>query len=350
MAEADPHAFVGRGGLKLLHALQSFGVSPEGLSCADLGCNVGGFTDCLLVHGARLVYAVDTAYGTLAWTLRQDPRVVVLERTNALHVQPPERVGLVVIDLGWTVQARAIPAALPWLKPQGRIITLIKPHYEALGGERSGLSRGVLDDSTAEQVARREPELVCLGGDLIERRPEQVLLLGKALSLLQPPLGIFAVPGNHEYDVDSDLVLWRHTLEEHGVEILINQGRRLMHNDESLWLAGVDDLSLGRPDLACALRGAAEDEPILLLSHHPDFFYEASRAGVDLTLSGHTHGGQITFFGRTPLRHTQLGYWRGTFSEDGAQLYVGRGVGTTKLPLRLNTPGEVAMIRLLTED
>lgn len=201
-----------------------------------------------------------------------------------------------------------------------------------------------------EQVARREPELVCLGGDLIERRPEQVLLLGKALSLLQPPLGIFAVPGNHEYDVDSDLVLWRHTLEEHGVEILINQGRRLMHNDESLWLAGVDDLSLGRPDLACALRGAAEDEPILLLSHHPDFFYEASRAGVDLTLSGHTHGGQITFFGRTPLRHTQLGYWRGTFSEDGAQLYVGRGVGTTKLPLRLNAPGEVAMIRLLTED
>ena len=201
-----------------------------------------------------------------------------------------------------------------------------------------------------ERVARQEPELVCLGGDLIERRPEQVLLLGKALSLLQPPLGVFAVPGNHEYDVESDLALWRHTLEAHGVEILINQGRRLIHNDESLWLAGVDDLSLGRPDLACALRGAAEDEPILLLSHHPDFFYEASQAGVDLTLSGHTHGGQITFFGRTPLHHTQLGYWRGTFSEDGAQLYVGRGVGTTKLPLRLNTPGEVPLIRLLTED
>ena len=155
MTEADPHAFVGRGGLKLLHALQSFGVSPEGLACADLGCNVGGFTHCLLVHGARLVYAVDTGYGTLAWTLRHDPRVVVLERTNALHVQPPERVGLVVIDLGWTVQARAIPAALAWLRPQGRIITLIKPHYEALGGERSGLSRGVLDESTAQQVARR---------------------------------------------------------------------------------------------------------------------------------------------------------------------------------------------------
>ena len=201
-----------------------------------------------------------------------------------------------------------------------------------------------------ERVARHEPELICLGGDLIERRPEQVLLLGKALSLLQPPLGVFAVPGNHEYDVEPDLALWRSTLEEHGVEILINQGRRLMHNGESLWLAGVDDLSLGRPNLPDALRGVSEDEPILLLSHHPDFFHEASYVGVDLTLSGHTHGGQITFFERTPLKHTLLGYWRGVFEEDGAQLYVGRGAGTTKLPLRLNASGEVPLIRLLTAD
>ena len=78
------------------------------------------------------------------------------------------------------------------------------------------------------------------------------------------------MPGNHEYDVEPDLALWRSTLEEHGVEILINQGRRLMHNGESLWLAGVDDLSLGRPNLPEALRGVSEDEPILLLSHHPD--------------------------------------------------------------------------------
>lgn len=155
MTEADPHSFVSRGGIKLLHALQSFGLSPEGLTCADFGCNVGGFTHCLLRHGATLVYAVDTAYGTLAWTLRQDPRVVVLERTNALHARPPERVDLVVIDLGWTVQAKVIPAALAWLKPDGRLITLIKPHYEAVGGERRRLTRGVLDESTADEVARR---------------------------------------------------------------------------------------------------------------------------------------------------------------------------------------------------
>ncbi len=201
-----------------------------------------------------------------------------------------------------------------------------------------------------ERVVRFEPDLVCLGGDLIEDRAEQILLLGKGLSLLQPPLGVFAVPGNHEYEVEPGLGLWRSTLEEHGVEILLNRGLRLRRNGESLWLAGVDDLSFGRSDLARALHGASEDEPILLLAHHPDLFHEASHVGVDVTLSGHTHGGQITFFGRTPLRHTLLGYWHGFFEEDGAQLYVGRGAGTTKLPLRLNAPGEVPLIRLLTAD
>jgi len=201
-----------------------------------------------------------------------------------------------------------------------------------------------------ERVARAEPDLVCLGGDLIEDRPEQILLLGKALSLLQPPLGIFAVPGNHEYDAEPGLMLWRSTLEEHGVEVLINRGQRVIRNGDSLWLAGVDDLSLGRPDLTQALRGAGEDEPVLLLSHHPDFFYESSHAGVDLTLSGHTHAGQITLFGRVPLQHTLLGYWCGLFEEEGARLYVGRGAGTTKLPLRVNAPAEVPLIRLLTRD
>ena len=201
-----------------------------------------------------------------------------------------------------------------------------------------------------ERVARYEPELVCLGGDLIEQYPEHVLLLGKALSLLQPSLGIFAVPGNHEYDAEPELGLWRSTLEQHGVEILINEGRRLTRGGESLWLAGVDDLTRGTPDLGAALAGAQEEEPVLLLSHHPDFFCESAYVGVDLTLSGHTHAGQITLFGRTPMRHTLLGYWRGWFEVDGAQLYVGSGAGTTRLPIRIHAPGEVPLIRLLTDE
>jgi 23S rRNA (cytidine1920-2'-O)/16S rRNA (cytidine1409-2'-O)-methyltransferase len=137
--------------LKLAHALREFGVDVRGLVCADLGASTGGFTDCLLQHGAAKVYAVDTAYGELAWKLRQDPRVVVIERSNALHVAPPERVDLVVADLGWTKQALLIPAALKWLKAGGsagaRIISLIKPHYEAGGGRG-----GVLSEEEAQRV------------------------------------------------------------------------------------------------------------------------------------------------------------------------------------------------------
>lgn len=155
----DP--YVSRGGLKLAHALREFNLDPAGLVCADFGCNVGGFTDCLLRHGARLVFALDTGYGALAWKLRNDPRVRVMERTNALHAQPPtdpaERPTLLVIDMAWTPQRRCLPAALAWLaeSPNARIVSLIKPHYETDPDEKHLLSRGVLDPLHAEPIARR---------------------------------------------------------------------------------------------------------------------------------------------------------------------------------------------------
>jgi 23S rRNA (cytidine1920-2'-O)/16S rRNA (cytidine1409-2'-O)-methyltransferase len=149
--------YVGRGGLKLEHALDAFAIDPSGLRCADLGCSTGGFTDCLLQRGASSVIAVDTGYGVLDYRLRQDARVTVLERSNALHVEPPAPVDLVVIDLGWTPQRLAIPAALRWLASEetGRIITLIKPHYEqsSEGGRRA--PRGVLAPEDAEDIASR---------------------------------------------------------------------------------------------------------------------------------------------------------------------------------------------------
>lgn len=154
---ADTHeptpepTFVSRGGLKLHHALTEFGLNITGLVCADLGCSTGGFTDCLLQHGALRVHSVDTAYGEFAWKLRNDPRVVLHERSNALHLDPAEPVDLVVIDLGWTPQRLALPAAAGWLKPEGRIITLVKPHYEA---DKSELGdKGVLDPVRAEAIA-----------------------------------------------------------------------------------------------------------------------------------------------------------------------------------------------------
>lgn len=201
-----------------------------------------------------------------------------------------------------------------------------------------------------ERIARAEPDLLVLGGDLIECRPEQALLLGKALSLVEPPLGKFSVPGNHDRGVERSLEIWTAVQQEHGVEILVNRGLRLRRGSESLWLAGVDDLTYGRPDLEAALDGVRSDEPILLLAHHPDFFHEAASVGVDLTLSGHTHGGQIAPFGWTPWHHSRLGYWRGHFEDAGAQLYVGRGIGTTGVPLRIQASPELPILRLRTRS
>jgi len=106
---------------------------------ADFGCNVGGFTDCLLREGARRVYAVDTGYGALAWKLRQDERVVVMERTNAMHVVLPEPADLIAIDVAWTRQRRILPNALRQVSRDGVILSLFKPQYEA---PRSLVRRG----------------------------------------------------------------------------------------------------------------------------------------------------------------------------------------------------------------
>ena len=178
-AVPEPNPYVSRGGLKMHAALAAFaplGMDARGLTCADFGCSTGGFTDCLLQHGAARVYAIDTAYGELAWRLRNDPRVTVMERTNCLHAPPPVEVAgaggvdLVVADAGWTVQRLLVPAALRWLTPAGRMITLVKPHYEKSAAERdaggrsaAGRSQGprggrgavVLDEREALEVTRR---------------------------------------------------------------------------------------------------------------------------------------------------------------------------------------------------
>ncbi len=187
--------FVGRGGEKLRHALDEFRLDVRGQTCADFGCNVGGFTDCLLQAGAGRVYAVDTGYGALAWTLRRDPRVVVMERTNALHAPPPDpaTIDLVAIDLGWTPQRHAIPAAVRWLhaRPAGRIVTLIKPHYEALPHEkRQLLHAGVLDEPDAQRIVDRVlADMPALG----------VRVLGTTVSPLRGGAGKGARPGNREW-------------------------------------------------------------------------------------------------------------------------------------------------------
>ncbi len=126
-----PVMFVSRAGQKLDHALTQFAIDVAGLVCADLGSNTGGFVDCLLQRNAAKVYAVDTGYGVLDYKLRRDPRVIVMERTNAMHVSLPEKAAFISIDVAWTKQKHILPAALRLLAPTGQLVTLIKPHYEA---------------------------------------------------------------------------------------------------------------------------------------------------------------------------------------------------------------------------
>lgn len=157
--------FVSRAGEKLAHALNAFHISPVGWICADLGANAGGFTDCLLQAGAAKVYSVERGYGVLDYRLRKDSRVVVMERTDALHVSLLEPVQLVVIDVGWTRQSRILPVARRLLEPAGHLISLIKPHYEASPDELTG---GVLPDELTEHVvAPLRESLTSLGLKLL---------------------------------------------------------------------------------------------------------------------------------------------------------------------------------------
>ncbi len=170
LAVAGPaHPYVSRGGLKLAHALESWPIEVSGRICLDVGASTGGFTDVLLRHGAARVYAIDVGYGQLAWKLRQDPRVVVLEKTNIRHLAP-ERLydgsrpaTLATIDVSFIGLAKVLPAVkelLTWQAAPGaaerrpaEIIALVKPQFEA-GRDKVGKKGVVRDPAVREEAVR----------------------------------------------------------------------------------------------------------------------------------------------------------------------------------------------------
>ncbi|HNQ73242.1 MAG TPA: TlyA family RNA methyltransferase [Verrucomicrobiota bacterium] len=151
LAVAARERFVSRGGEKLAHALEHFRVTVRGCRAIDLGAATGGFTDCLLQAGAARVYAVDVGHGQLAWTLRQDPRVVVMEKTNARHLTPAGMpapfapVDLVVIDCSFISLQKILPPAVALLRGGGKLIALVKPQFEA-GKAEADRGAGVITD------------------------------------------------------------------------------------------------------------------------------------------------------------------------------------------------------------
>ncbi len=154
-----PLPYVSRGGYKLAGALDAFDVNPQDAVCADIGASTGGFTDVLLQRGAKKIYAIDVGYGQLAWKIRQDPRVIVMDRVNARYLEKlPERVDLIVVDVSFISLTHMLRAAQTLLKPNsGKIIALVKPQFEAGKGEvgRGGIVRDVqVHRAVLEKIAR----------------------------------------------------------------------------------------------------------------------------------------------------------------------------------------------------
>lgn len=151
------HPWVSRGGLKLAHGLAHFAIDPTGAVAIDVGASTGGFTDVLLTGGASRVYAVDVGHGQLAWKLRQDPRVVVLEKTNARHLDAttiPEPIDLVVCDASFIGLEVVLPAALALARPGAALVALIKPQFE-VGPSRVGKGGVVRDPDLHREVCDR---------------------------------------------------------------------------------------------------------------------------------------------------------------------------------------------------
>jgi len=181
-----PEKFVSRGGHKLEHALEHFQLDVANQTALDLGAATGGFTDCLLQRGAKKIYAVDVGHGQLAWKLRGDPRVVVMEKTNARQLTPAAfpppfaPVDLVVVDCSFISLRKILPPAVALLRPSGKIVALIKPQFEAGKAEADKGAGVITDPAIHERVLRELEEFVRGRNDLRWHGVTESPLLGPA--------------------------------------------------------------------------------------------------------------------------------------------------------------------------
>jgi len=192
-----------------------------------------------------------------------------------------------------------------------------------------------------------KPDVVALTGDYVTLSRAYIWPLARALGKLRARLGVFAVLGNHDFQVDAEEVT--RALRAHHIRVLRNAHFALRASGETLWLLGVDDLWWQADDLRAALRSVPGREPKILLCHNPLGIHLAAEHGIDLVLSGHTHGGQVrlpvvgSVYGRSKLGERFVEGWNRL---NGTQIYVSRGIGKVLVPLRLGCPPEIACLRL----
>lgn len=202
-------------------------------------------------------------------------------------------------------------------------------------------------DAAVNIVNSKNADIVTLTGDFVPGEESFIYPCTEALKELKAKYGVFASQGNHDIWTNKRLI--RKTLEENGIPMLINEGKTLDVNGEKLNLLGVDDSWVGNANLFTALQDVEPGHFQILMSHQPPFWDSAQSQGIDLTLAGHTHGGQIGYellnFG---INFGQFfhKYNKGLFGNNGKKLYVNQGIGFTFLPIRLNTPPEITIITL----
>lgn len=194
---------------------------------------------------------------------------------------------------------------------------------------------------------RLRPDLVALTGDYVTLSHDYIWPLAQALGKLRSRLGVFAVLGNHDFQVDADEVT--RALRAHRIRVLRNSHYALRSRSATLWVVGVDDLWWQADDLGAALDSVPARDPKILLCHNPLGIRAASEHSIDLVLSGHTHGGQVrlpvvgSVYGRSKLGKRFVEGWNRL---SGTQIYISRGIGKVLVPLRVGCPPEIACLRL----
>ena len=262
----------------------------------------------------RPLQVIKSALGEMARVALAEPFMIAVERQE--------------------IFLRRLPPSLDGF----RIVHLSDLHYGPLVEPRH-LERAI---AIANDL---KPDLICLTGDYISQERAYAAPCAEIVGRLRARYGVYAILGNHDHWTDAKLITDLFRAE--GVSMLINEGTRIDARGESFWLAGVDDTMVGLEDLPLALAGSRDQEFRLLLAHNPIILRRAARAEVDLVLSGHTHGGQVTLRPEKnrsgkPRRRMLRGLGR----RANTQIYVTRGLGTVVLPIRYGCPPEVSLLEL----
>lgn len=257
---------------------------------------------------------IKTALGEMARAALSEPFMLAIERQQ--------------------IFLRRLPRALDGF----RIVQLTDLHYGPLT-DAEHLKRAV---KAANDL---RPDLIALTGDYISHDRAYAAPCAELVGHLRARYGVYAVLGNHDHWTDAALIT--DLFQSEGIRMLINEGMRVDLEGESFWLAGVNDKMVGLEDLPLALAGSIDDELKIVLAHNPIILRRAARANVDLVMSGHTHGGQVTLRSeksRTGRPRRRL--LRGLARRGNTQIYVSRGLGTVVLPIRYGCPPEVSVLEL----